>query len=207
MLEIVRLNENVAAPAARVLGEAFADYPFLRRAFHQAKRTPTAMIQMMFDWAIAYRLRSGIPALVALKHGTVVGVATMRTTSDPPLPTMAEDGWNAIESEMHPNGIKLFEAYDRLQARLKPNPAPNYVVAIGVHIDHRDRGIGRGLIDEAMRLYPEAPLMLDTHDEANVRKYLAMGFTLHAEAEVLGTPNWYFLRAQRAESGKQRTEL
>lgn len=33
---------------------------------------------------------------------------------------------------------------------------------------------------------------LDTHDAANVPKYLKLGFELIAERDLLGMPNWYF---------------
>jgi len=196
VVEIVRLESRYAHPAARVLTDAFENYPLLLRAFERAQKTPRAMMQEMFEWAMSYRLEANIPALIALKDGQVVGAATLRTPGDPPLPPSADEGWAQLEKQMNPAGIRLFEAYDRLQERLKPTPPPNYLVAIGVSPDQHRQGIARRLIEAAVVQYPETPLMLDTHDESNVRKYLALGFRLHAEAELMGMPNWYFIRNQ-----------
>jgi len=198
VIEVQRLTAGTGAAAARVLTDAFAGYPFLAQAFSGAQRSQETMRQMMFDWAIGYRVATGIPGLVALDGGRVVGTATLRTPTDPELPERFKAGWEAIKAEMHPAGIRLLEAYDEVQSRVQPEPKPNYMVAIGVAPDWQGRGVGRRLIEESISLDPLRDLMLDTHLEANVAKYLALGFELYAEAEVLGMPNWYFRRRGRA---------
>lgn len=191
-MEVRTLSAENAKGAVDVLTHAFAGYPFLERAFTGANRSGIGMRRMMFEWAISYRLATGIPALVAVEGREVLGVATLRTPNDPELPMQFEAGWRAIEAEMNPQGIGLFDAYDRLQGQLMPTPRPWYLVAIGVDRSRQGEGIGRALIDRAREMAGSAGLMLDTHDEANVAKYLALGFQLYAEADLLGMPNWYF---------------
>lgn len=97
---------------------------------------------------------------------------------------------------MSANGRNLFEAYDQVQDETRPKEPHLYVAAIGVSADAQGRGVGKSLLSRVHELSASLPgvrgVALDTHDEANVPKYLKLGFELIAERDLLGMPNWYF---------------
>jgi len=73
-------------------------------------------------------------------------------------------------------------------------------VAVDSHL--QGQGIGSAmLVDFCARMDDERALSyLETDKSENVRFYQKFGFTVIAEAEILGVPNWFMSRPPRISS-------
>jgi GNAT superfamily N-acetyltransferase len=199
-LEIALLTGDKGArlgpKAAEVLASAFANYPFLARAFEGSQLPRDQMLRKMFGIAIDYRLALDIPAFVAVEKGRVVGAATVSIPDSPELPLEFQAQWEDLGKHVAPEGRALFEAYEELQGECKPSEPHLYLVAVGVLREAQGLGVGRALISAVQGLASRMPgvcgVALDTHDSGNVSKYQRMGFRLIAERDLLGMPTWFF---------------
>ncbi|KXK11844.1 MAG: GNAT family N-acetyltransferase [Fimbriimonadaceae bacterium] len=190
------LSKSTEEGAIRVLASSFHEYPFLSRVFADAELPRHEMLHELFSVSVGFRVACGQPGFVAIEQGVVIGAATVVLPEAEGFPPELEQRWKAMEAKMSANGRTLFEAYDQVQDETRPKEPHLYVAAIGVSADAQGRGVGKSLLSRVHELSASLPgvrgVALDTHDEANVPKYLKLGFELIAERDLLGMPNWYF---------------
>lgn len=178
--------------AVEVLTLAFAGYPFLERTFHNGRQPSECLRRTMFGIAIDGRIRGCHLCYVAEREGQIVGVATLSSHAKNEWPDDLDERWAELESQCSEDGRAHFEAYQNLQREVFDDTPHVYVVAIGVNRAFHGHGIGRKLLEAVNP--QKLRLRLDTHEPANVEKYLRLGFRLVHEGDLRGMPNWFFER-------------
>jgi ribosomal protein S18 acetylase RimI-like enzyme len=183
---------RVAAPAdvaaaAEVLAVSFTGYPWttwtvdsrdhadrLRQLFHAVMSR--LVLPFGASWVVEHHQEDG---------SRLVGVAGWLTpTSDPP-PSLWQE-LEAVEAQLRGDRLVAHQqAEGQLQA-LRPKHPHWLLGTVGVHPDHRGRGLAGRLLqpglDAAARQGTEA--WLETSSFANVRLYRRCGFEVTAQVEI-----------------------
>lgn len=193
----VRLIRTEDADAAvSVLTSSFHGYPFLDRTFANAKEPVEAMRRRMFLIAVDGRLAGFGESWVVEHNGEVIAVANLSDLAGRDWPEELKKRWEELEADLADHGRAMFEAYTALQAAAFSEGPHVYVVAIGVKPGHQGKGYGRLLLNTIAAEHPSLPIRLDTHEPANLAKYLGLGFKMVFEGDLLGVKNWFFERAE-----------
>jgi ribosomal protein S18 acetylase RimI-like enzyme len=186
------------AEAADVLAVSFTGYPWT--AWTVDSRNHTARLQQLFRAVLSHLvLPFGASWVVEqhLEHGScLVGVAGWLTpASDPPLGVWQE--LEAVEARLR--GDRLV-AHQRAEAQLQPlRPDGTHWLlgTVGVHPDHRGRGLAARLLHPGLDAAAQerTEVWLETSSLANVRLYRRCGFEVTAQAEIdQGGPTVWVMR-------------
>ena len=198
-----QLQRSELGEAARLLGRGMRDNPANIRAFgiRDTERR---------SWALARFFRPVLHGLYqrgliwgAFRDGTLVGVCGM---ARPGLcQPSALEKLRVLPSVVFGNPVGTpLRVLRWVSEWARRDPAePHWhlgPVAVDSHL--QGQGIGSAmLVDFCARMDDERALSyLETDKSENVRFYQRFGFTVIAEAEILGIPNWFMSRSPRISS-------
>lgn len=73
---------------------------------------------------------------------------------------------------------EVMDLIERFEATQPPDPPHYYLSLLGVHNDHRGRGLGMGLLAESLAHFDAegVPTYLESSNAANDRRYEALGY-------------------------------
>lgn len=183
---------RVAAPAdvaeaAGVLAASFAGYPWT--AWTVDSRDHTARLQQLFHAVLSHLVLPFGAAWVVEQHhehgSCLVGVAGWLTPGSDPPPSV----WQELEAvEIRLRGDRL-AAHQHAEAQLqplRPERAHWLLGTVGVHPDHRGRGLAGRLLQPGLEAAAQegTEAWLETSSFANVRLYHRWGFEVMARVEI-----------------------
>ncbi len=181
---LITVPHDRAAEAAGALAEAFLREPVTSVFFPPEEGRRTESLRAMFEWAIDYRLRVGMPVLAVEDAGRIVGAATMRFPGQEALPRFAEEAWESVVRIAGPEAEARMEVYSEIQKRNLPASAHHFLVAIGTRPGAQGRGFGgrllRGVQQVCLRDTSSSGVSLDTASDKNVEIYRRFGFEVYA---------------------------
>ncbi len=187
-IRVWRANISDVPAAARVLTEAFADYPWTRftvAADHHAERIE-ALQRLLLE-------------RVALPYG-IVHLATARSDRAepdavavwlPPEPAVPEAVWNdlaGVRAALLGDRAAAAADADNATAALRPTTAHWLLATVGVRPGKQGRGLGRAVLTPILRQadVEQADAYLETSTAANVRFYTRLGFAVSGRTGVPG---------------------
>ena len=202
-----QLQRSELGEAARLLGRGMRDNPANIRAFgiRDTERR---------SWALARFFRPVLHGLYqrgliwgAFRDGILVGVCGM---ARPGLcQPSALEKLRVVPSVIfgNPLGTPLrVMRWAGEWARRDPSEPHWHLGPVAVDSHLRGQGIGGGMLAQFCRRMDDsaAPSYLETDKVENVRFYQKFGFTVVAEARVLGVRNWFMSRPARMASADVR---
>jgi ribosomal protein S18 acetylase RimI-like enzyme len=197
------LQRSELRDAARLVGRGMCDNPANLRAFgiRDAERRYRALTRFFIPVLHGLYQRGSI--LGAFRDGTLVGVCGI---AQPGLCQPAPlEKLRVFPSLVFSNPIRTplrVLTWVREWARRDP-PKPHWhlgPVAVDSHL--QGQGIGGAMLAASCARMDDCGMLLylETDKSENVPFYQKFGFTVVAEADVLGVPNWFMSRAARIET-------
>ncbi|RZQ60118.1 GNAT family N-acetyltransferase [Amycolatopsis suaedae] len=181
--------------AADVLAAAFSDYAWTRHTIaaddHQRR---------VRDLQRLFIERIGLP------HGRVWvadgpdGVVAAAVWTTPDSTGIGEAFAELAELTPALAGDRAAAAASAEAAMAPHRPAEPvwFLATVGVHPDHQGKGLGRAIVEPGLAAAEAAgvPAFLETSEQANVRFYERLGFTVTAEVQLPdgGPTTWAFRR-------------
>jgi GNAT superfamily N-acetyltransferase len=185
-VRVWRATASDVLVAARVLTEAFADYPWTR--FTVAADNHNQRIEA---------LQRLLLERVALPYGAVhlATVGNGRGEPDavavwlPPEPAVPEAVWTdlaGVREELLGDRATAAAEADAASARLRPATAHWLLATVGVRPGKQGRGLGRAVLTPILRQADteQAHAYLETSSAANVTFYTRLGFTVSGEVDL-----------------------
>lgn len=186
-IRVWRATTTADVPAAaRVLTEAFADYPWTR--FTVAADNHHQRIEA---------LQRLLLERVALPHGTVhlAAVSSGRAEPDavavwlPPDPAVPEAVWAdlaGVRSDLLGDRATAAADADAASAGLRPATAHWLLATVGVRPGKQGCGLGGAVLTPILRRADaeQTDAYLETSVAANVRLYTRLGFTVSGEVDL-----------------------
>jgi len=199
-LTLLQLQRSELGEAARLLGRGMRDNPANIRAFGIPD---VAQALARFFGSVLHGLYQRGLIWGAFRDGTLVGVCGM---ARPGLcQPSALEKLRVLPSVVFGNPVGTpLRVLRWVSEWARRDPAePHWhlgPVAVDSHL--QGQGIGSAmLVDFCARMDDERALSyLETDKSENVRFYQKFGFTVIAEAEILGVPNWFMSRPPRISS-------
>jgi ribosomal protein S18 acetylase RimI-like enzyme len=196
-IEIRDARSDEIPVAAALLSRAMRDNPLHLSVFGPEAEERQQKLEHFFRIMLAWMPRA---PWVGIHQGTIVAVCGM---GEPGRcqPTLAQKSNLVIRLAQHLGVARTARAlrwFGEWGWR-DPQEAHWHLGPIGVDAHLQGRGIGSQLMEEWCRLLDahRAAGYLETDKRVNARFYKKFGFQTIAEAKVLGTTNWFMLRAAR----------
>jgi GNAT superfamily N-acetyltransferase len=183
--------------AARLLGDAFLDYPAWRAIGPRRAQPRRRMLDRFYRGALARAHRFGAP-LCATENGALWGIAITYPAERWPPPSLSfvHEAWGVALAGPGAavRGLRSTAALDAAH----PSERHDFLHTIGVDPRAQRRGAGSALLHhlvaEAERR--EAPIHLTTSAPENLPYYQRFGFELDGEDSLpRGVPLWSMLRS------------
>jgi ribosomal protein S18 acetylase RimI-like enzyme len=199
-LSLRDLRRDELPEAARLLGRGMRDNPNNVRAFGGSDAGPRGRSLTRFFGPLLHGLHRRGSILAAFRGETMVGVCGMAS------PGRCQPGplekLSMVPSVIFGNTAgttRRVMSWGGVWARRDPAEPHWHLGPVAVDSGLQGQGIGGALLaDFCRRMDGRAALSyLETDKHENVRFYEKFGFTLVAEGEVLGTPNWFMSRPAR----------
>lgn len=178
---------------ARVLADAFADYPWTRWTVdaRDHRRRVEGLQRLTLE-------RVGLPHghVWVAGAGTIEAVAIWTDSRTPPPARV----WADMASEQR---ILEGDRHDAARAaelavgRLRPERPHLYLGAVGTRTRSQRRGLGVAVLEPALAAADDEQLasFLETSSERNLRFYARLGFEIVEEVQIEGGPPvWAMLR-------------
>jgi len=193
--------------AAKVLEPAFANDALVAYFFRTHPEGVGPASRRFFSLLLRLRIGLGMPALVRVEDGRVLGVAMGYDSERPAWPEPFASQWTRLEEET-PGLAGRIAAYEALSRSHEP-PAPHYYLGVlGVHPSAQGQGAGKALLQAFCRRSAADPLSsgvyLDTGNPASLEFYLRNGFVLRGEDELDGATLWCVFRSDSSGSPAAR---
>jgi ribosomal protein S18 acetylase RimI-like enzyme len=180
--------------AAALLGRAMRDNPLHVRAFGADPDTREHRLERMFV-VVLPRAHAHGRVLGAFDGDTLVGVCAMVAPGECHLSTSEKLCLTPLlAARLGPAGLYRLLQWTGTWARFDPPDGHWHLGPIGVDRELQGRGIGSALLREVTNTTRDAPAYLETDKPENVRFYQRFGFVVRAEAQALGTLNWFMSR-------------
>ena len=202
---IVReLHEADLAEAARLVARGMRDNPSNIRAFRISDADRRSWALSRFFAPVLHGLyRRGL-ILGAFRDASLVGVCGI---ARPGLcqPTALEK-LQVLPSIVFRNPVSTplrVLTWVRAWARLDPQDPHWHLGPVAVEPDLQGQGIGSAMLADFSTRVDDSrgPAYLETDKADNVLFYQKFGFTVIAEAEILGVPNWFMSRSANGTPG------
>jgi len=192
LIESVRPEEIPVASA--VLGKAYVTNPLNVAAFGENLRPNEALMRFLLEF------KTGTQFYIARESGQIVGAMGItecpdcqQSPSETPMPP-------ALLKEFRGSRRRM-KKWSQVWAERDPKEHHWHFGPFGVLPERQRQGIGSRLLtyfcEHVDRL--GAAAYLETDRPENLRLYQRFGFTVTAEAPVLGVPNWFMWRPPRQD--------
>ncbi len=200
-LEIRPMRANERIEAAGVAARAMRDNPIHVVVFGPDPDRRVAALDRIFR--ALFRVAPAAP-LIALRGGFIVGVCG---AAPPGTCRLSVPAWPRVLIAMARNGLGPFRrTLHWLEAWSQRDPAESHWHVGPVAVDGGLQGLGIGSrMLAALETTLDAggePAWLETDKPENTVFYQRAGFTISAEAEILGTRCWFLTRHPRRERGR-----
>jgi ribosomal protein S18 acetylase RimI-like enzyme len=199
-LTLRELQRAELREATKLLGRGMCDNPANVRAFaiRDTQRRSRALTR--FFVPVLHGLYQRGLILGAFRDGTLIGVCGM---ARPGLcqPTLLEK-LSVVPSVVFGNPVATPLRVLRWVgewSRRDPTDPHWHLGPVAVDSHLRGQGIGGAMLAAFCARMDDCGMLayLETDKSENVRFYQKFGFTVSAEAEVLGVPNWFMSRTAR----------
>ncbi len=188
------LERGELPTAAALLGRAMRDNPLHVRAFGADADVREHRLERMFVLLLP-RAHAHGGVLGAFDGPTLVGVCAMVAPGHCHLSTPEKLRFTpSLLRRLGPGGLMRLLQWTAMWARFDPPDAHWHVGPIGVDRHLQGRGIGSALLRAFVDATPGTSAYLETDKAENLTLYQRFGFVVRAEAEALGTPNWFMSR-------------
>lgn len=190
LIEPVR-PEDVPVTSA-VLGRAYVTNPVNIAAFGENPRPNEALMRFLLEFVKSRQF------YIARESGQVVGAMGMaewpncqQSPSDAPMPPILLKEFRGSRRRMN--------KWSKVWAERDPKEHHWHFGPFGVLPERQRQGIGSQLLTYFCAHVDRlgAAAYLETDMPENLRLYQRFGFTVTAEAPVLGVPNWFMWRSPR----------
>lgn len=193
------LGPGDADEASFVLAESFAAYPTTAWFFDPSPLDRREASTALMRFFVTARTLRGEAVFGVRADGRLAAVALAsfpgRGVPPPELAEAREQLWSVVGA----GARERYEAYGRALEPLLQHAAGVHVNVLGVHPEHRGRGLARALLDRLHVLasaLPSAGVSLATEDPANLSFYRHLGFEVTGSADVApGITAWALWRA------------
>ena len=197
-VEVRELAPAETSFAAGVLARGMRDNPLHVQAFGPDPEVREQTLTRMFQGVLPHYEPKGV-ILGAFDGGTLVGVCGMvRPGRCQPGPGERLRLLPGLVSSPGVGGTARLLSWTGAWSRLDP-PEPHWHLGpVGVERHLQGQGIGSALLRAFLARIAgqRAAAYLETDKRENVRFYERFGFTVAAEAPVLGVPNWFMIRPE-----------
>lgn len=200
-----RLGPGAAPEVARVLCDAFADYPVMRYVLGE-----TAAYRRDLDTLISFfvgcRVLRGDPMFGVAGPEGLVAAATLSipdVASPDSVGELREETWARLGAEARAR----YESFGRATSPFEPDEPHVHLSMIGTSGAIRGHGCGRALLEAVHTHSAHDPasrgVSLTTEMPGNVALYRYFGYELVGEADVGGAfTSWGFYRRDAAGSAE-----
>jgi len=196
-LSVRHLEREELVDAARLVGRSMSDNPANVRAFGMQDREHRSRALARFFVPVLHGLYLRGSILGAFGNGTLVGVCGM---ARPGLcqPAFLEK-LRVLPAVVRGNSLATPLRVLRWVgewARRDPPESHWHLGPVAVDPHQQGRGIGTAMLRPFCAIMDDCRSLsyLETDKSENVRFYQKFGFTVVAEAEVLGVANWFMSR-------------
>jgi ribosomal protein S18 acetylase RimI-like enzyme len=193
-VEVRDLQPSEYPAAIQLLARGFRDNPIPIAIFGDDPESRRRRLENVFG--ALFRVAQTQTPLVALDGETIVGVTGVAPprTCQPTTRQLVK----AVPSLLScgPRSFARTIRWLGAWGALDPKETHSHLGPLAVDAHLRGQGIGSQILHEYCRRTDDANLMgyLETETEDNVRLYTRFGFTVIAERQVLGVPNWFMQR-------------
>lgn len=191
-MQIDPAESRHVSSAALLLARAFESDPIIRFFFG-----PTGDVvgsaSTFFSILLRARIALGMPALVALEEGEVLGAAMGYPPEHPDWPAELESEWEGLEAAVE--GLTLrFEVYESISKLHHPEAPHFYLGVLGVKPEAQGRGVGSKLLAAFRDLSISDPtstgVYLETANPDSRRLYERYGYAVLGEGSLGEAPLW-----------------
>jgi ribosomal protein S18 acetylase RimI-like enzyme len=198
-LEVRHLTRAEFGAAVPLLARSMRDNPVNVRAFgSDVERRERALA--VFFRPVLQGARHRAVVLGAFRDGVLIGVAvTARPRRCQPTPVEKLSILPAILFKSPTGTTARMMQWTGEWARLDPHEAHWHLGPIAVDPAAQGQGVGGAMLRAVCTLVEDDAELayLETDKHENVRIYERFGFTVTAESDVLGLPNWFMSRRRR----------
>jgi GNAT superfamily N-acetyltransferase len=178
--------------AALVAASGMRDNPLHVAAVGDDPQRRIDLMRRAFETVLQF---DGRCVLGAWQDDRLVGVAAY-TAVDRCRPTVRERlALLPVVARAGPRARKILR-WQRTWALHDPDPPHSHLGPVAVDLEHQGHGIGSRLLAAYVSTLDETGTVgyLETDKRANVGFYERFGFTVAAEANVIGVTNWFMTR-------------
>jgi len=205
-LTVRQLQREELADAARLAGRGMCDNPANVHAFaiQDADRRQRALMRFFVPVLQGLYMRGSI--LGAFSDGTLAGVCGMaRPGFCQPAFLEKLRVFPAVVRGNSPGTPLRVLRWAGEWARRDPSESHWHLGPVAVDPHLQGRGIGTSMLHAFCAMVDECGSLsyLETDKSENVSFYQKFGFTVVAQADVLGVANWFMLRPQKAAIYRQ----
>ncbi|PSK95465.1 acetyltransferase (GNAT) family protein [Murinocardiopsis flavida] len=196
-IEVRDLRADEIPQAVAVIARGMRDNPLHVAAYgpdpDRRLRCHGRLVGGMFGVSPAMR------HICAIRNGAVVGLTGVAPVDTCRLSTGQKVRLLPALAALGPSAVAKVLSWTGTWSKHDPNEPHVHLGPLAVDAALQGRGIGSRIMREHCRRLDAAGESgyLETDKAANVAFYERFGYTVTAEAEVIGVPNWFMRRAAR----------
>jgi ribosomal protein S18 acetylase RimI-like enzyme len=196
-MKVIPTTQQTYRPAARVLGNAFADDPVsvaVYKNYSSEKRIRALTVDFLIEIPVC--IRRGYPIQVN-EAGRTVAAAVIYPPGGYPLPVIEQ--WLIQLKSILANGwynIRGWLAWLHEVDKNHPSEAHYYLEYLGVEPGSQGQGFGSCILKHLIAKADEHHVgcYLENANPRNVPFYQRYGFQIVREMEIIGIPAWLMWR-------------
>lgn len=189
-----RLTPADRIAVARVLADAFRDYPYMSWVLEAAGTDYEARLEVLTLFMVDVRYAGGHPVLGIRESGRLVGAATVESPEPAEHPRQVERLLAGLRRDLGDVAFERMALYEARAHLGRPEKPVHHLDMLAVAPQSQGRGYGGRLVEavkDLARVHPTSVgVGLNTEVASNAALYEHLGFAVVGEADIGPLHTW-----------------